>query len=243
MLRSARSLDLPPPFRPVALRELGDAHAHAISHAPALGAGTLVFVGRLDVAEFAVVLEPEEPLAEARRAFYAGMVALVDTLAALAPPDTPIAVAWPDAVWIGGGLVGGGRLAWPPGAGEDAPPEWLVFGAVIRLVSLCREQAGLYPLSTALADEGFGAIGVERLVEGFTRHLLIAFDRWHEGDFAALARDYLARLPLQCGSRPVVEANGDLRLTLPGRPVARRDLRAALATPSWLDAATGTPRR
>jgi hypothetical protein len=243
MPRFARSLDLPPPFRPLALREAGDAYAHATSRAAALGAGTLVFVGRFDVAEFAVVFEPEEPLPEARRAFYAGMVALVDTLAALAPPETPIAIAWPDAVQIDGGLVGGGRLAWPAGAREDSPPEWLVFGAAIRLVSQYREQERLSPLSTALADEGFGAIGVECLVEGFARHLLIAFDRWHEGDFATLARDYLARLPPARGWRPVIEANGDLRLTQPGRPVARRDLRAALATPSWLDPATGAPRR
>ena len=40
------------------------------------GAGTLVYVGRFDLAEFAVVLEPEEPLRTARRALYAGMVAL-----------------------------------------------------------------------------------------------------------------------------------------------------------------------
>src|SRR6266567_1387392 len=84
--RPARALDLPPPFRLVALREAGDAVAYARDHADEFGAGTLVFVGRFDLAEFAVVLEPEEPLAAARRVFYAGMVALVDALAALAPP-------------------------------------------------------------------------------------------------------------------------------------------------------------
>jgi len=76
--RNMRTLDLPPPFRPVALREVGDAFAHACAHAVELGAGTLVFVGRLDLAEFAVILEPEEPLATARRAFYVCMVALSD---------------------------------------------------------------------------------------------------------------------------------------------------------------------
>ena len=76
--RAARGLDLPPPFRLVALREAGDAVAHAARHAGELGAGTLVFVGRFDLAEFAIVLEPEETLAAARRVFYAGMVALVD---------------------------------------------------------------------------------------------------------------------------------------------------------------------
>ena len=53
------TLDLPPPFRPVVLREVGDTVAHACAHAAELGAGTLVFVGRFDLAEFAVILEPE----------------------------------------------------------------------------------------------------------------------------------------------------------------------------------------
>src|SRR6266853_5442541 len=120
--RSARTLDLPPPFRLVALREAGDAVAHASRHAGELGAGALVFVGRFDLAEFAIVLEPEEPLAEARRVFYAGMVALVDALAALAPPEVPIAIEWPDAVTIDGGLVGGGRLLWPERTAESVVP-------------------------------------------------------------------------------------------------------------------------
>jgi len=125
----ARVLDLPPRFRPLALRELHDAFDYCTTHAAALGAGALVFVGRFDVAEFAVVLEPEEPLASARGAFYAGMMALADTLAALAPPETSIAIAWPDAVHVGGRLVGGGRLAWPRGAAEHGTPDWLVFAA------------------------------------------------------------------------------------------------------------------
>src|SRR5207237_1309702 len=81
-------------------REAGDAFAHASAHADELGAGTLIFVGRFDLAEFAIVLEPEEPLAEARRCFYAGMLALADALSALAPPETPIAIGWPDALEI-----------------------------------------------------------------------------------------------------------------------------------------------
>ncbi len=110
---TAPALDLPPPFRLVTLREVGDAFAHANEIAAEEGAGTLVYVGRFDLAEFAVVLEPDEPLWQARRAFYAGMAALADALAVHAPPERPIAFDWPDAIRVDGGLVGGGRLAWP----------------------------------------------------------------------------------------------------------------------------------
>ena len=76
----AAKLDLPPPFTLVTLREVGDAFAHAVEIAPEQGAGTLVYVGRFDLAEFAVVLEPDEPLRTARRALYLGMAALIDAL-------------------------------------------------------------------------------------------------------------------------------------------------------------------
>ena len=105
------------------------------------GAGTLVYVGRFDLAEFAVVLEPDEPLRTARRAFYAGMAALADALLAHAPPEKPIAFDWPDAIRVDRGLVGGGRLAWPDGP-EDEPPDWLVFGGMIRTVSMAEGEPG-----------------------------------------------------------------------------------------------------
>src|SRR5260370_41197662 len=86
---SKPALDLPPPFRLTTLREVGDAFAHAVSVAADEGAGTLGHVGRFALSELAVVLEPEEPLAPARRALYAGLIALAHALAAHAPPQTP----------------------------------------------------------------------------------------------------------------------------------------------------------
>lgn len=235
------ALDLPPPFRLLRLREVGDAFAHASAHAGELGAGSLVFVGRFDLAEFAVVLEPEEPLVEARRCFYAGMNALADALAALAPPETPIAIEWPDAIAVDQGLVGGGRLAWPQYAVENAVPDWLVFGAMIRLVWM-RNETGSHPQATALAEEGFGIIDAARFAEAFARHLMVGIDRWQEGEFGLIAQDCTARLPLKRGVRYTIDAGGDLRIEQPGNPAERRELRSALAAPSWLDPVTGTPR-
>jgi len=234
-----RDLDLPPLFRPIVLREAGDAFAHAVTHAGGLGAGALVFVGRFNLAEFAVVLEPDEPLHKARLAFYVGMAALADALAALAPPEKPITIEWPDAVRIDGGLVGGGRLAWPTGTDEDAVPDWLIFAAAIRIASLSDVPPGLYPLATALADEGFGEIGAERLVETFARHLMAAIDRWRDAGFPRLIREYAARLEHASGIE--IEINGDARCQREGAVTIRR-LATALAEPSWLDRETAEPR-
>jgi len=238
------ALDLPPPFRLVTLREVGDAFAHATHIASEEGAGTLVHVGRFDLAEFAVVLEPAEALRTARCALYAGLVALADALAVHAPPERPITFDWPDAVRVDGGLVGGARLAWPGRADENEPPAWLVFGATIRTVALGEEEPGVRPLSSALEEEGFDDFGSGRLIESFARHLMAVVDAWQENGFAEIGKNYLARLAPEKGVRRDLEANGDLLVRRIGtRDLERRSLVDALAHPSWLDPETGGPRR
>ncbi len=243
---SKPALDLPPPFRLVTLREVGDAFTHAASIAAEAGAGTLVHVGRFDLAEFAVVLEPEEALKSARRALYAGLAALADALAVHAPPERPITFDWPDAIRVDGGLVGGARLAWPRDADENEPPAWLVFGAMIRTVAMGEDEPGVRPLSAALEGEGFDDLGSGRLVESFARHFMVAVDAWQEGGFAEIAKNYLARLAPESGVRREIADNGDLLLRRMGTRAGQaeqRSLLRALAHPSWLDPATGGPRR
>lgn len=240
---SDAALDLPPPFRAIALREVGDAFAHATAVAASEGAGTLVHVGRFDIAEFAIVLEPDEPLRTARRMIYTGMAALADTLAAFAPPEKPIAIHWPDAIVVDGGLVGGGRLGWPPDANDNAPPSWLVFAAAIRTVAIGEHEPGVRPLAAALADEGFVDLNSGRLIENFARHLMVWIDAWQQDRFAEVVKGYLSRLPPEKAARRAIDDNGDLLLRRAGGAVERRALLPALAAPSWLDATTGAPRR
>jgi hypothetical protein len=242
-ISSRPRLDLPPPFSLVTLREVGDAFVHAKAVAAEQGAGTLVHVGRFDLVEFAVVLEPEEPLRTARRAFYAGMVALRDALIVHAPPERPITHVWPDAIEVDGGLIGGGRLAWPERAADTEPPEWLVFGACVRTVALGEREPGLRLLSTALDQEGFEDLGSGRLVETFARHLMVALDAWRANEFATVTRKYLEHLTMEKGAIPALDGNGDLLVRWRGQKEPdRRVLSEALAAPSWLDPATGAPR-
>ncbi|PJG56213.1 hypothetical protein CVM73_05215 [Bradyrhizobium forestalis] len=239
----AEPIHLPPPFTLVRLRESGDAFAHACRIAPESGAGTLVYVGRFDLAEFAVVLEPAEPLRSARRAFYAGMVALTDALRAYAPPSKPITIGWPDAVRIDGGLVGGGRMGWSSAADEDAPPPWLVFGAMIRTVAINDDDPGVHPLASALDQEGFGEAGAAQITESFARHLMLALDGWRVDGFDSVARDYLTRMPRERQAIQRIDDCGDVLTRRIGTDtVERSDLLQALATPSWLDPALGGPR-
>jgi len=239
----ASEIVLPPPFTLVTLREVGDAFAHAKALAPRNGAGTLVYVGRFDLCEFAVVLEPDEPLRQARRSFYAGMSALADAIVAFAPPNVPVEIAWPDAILINGALVGGGRLGWPEAAKEDDVPDWIVFGAMIRTISMSNEEAGLSPMVTALEQEGFTDAAASELVGSFASHLMVTTDAWQEYGFPAIARDYLARLPAEQGLRRDIGDNGDLLVRRMGKTeTERRKLAPLLAAPSWYDPQARGPK-
>jgi len=239
----ASELMLPPPFSAVRLREVGDAFEHAISIAAEQGAGTLVHVGRFDLAEFAVVLEPDEPLLKARRVFYAGMAALADALATHAQPETSIVIDWPGSIFVNHGLVGGGRLAWPQNASETETPPWLVFGGMIRTVSMTNAEPGLNPLITALEEEGFTDVMSSHVVESFARHLMAALDSWQESGFATVARSYLERLPHDRGLRRDIDDNGDLLIRRSGKfDVVREKFLPRLAQHTWYDPAAKGPR-
>jgi hypothetical protein len=69
------------------------------ANAAELGAGALLFVGR-----FGVVPESDERLTAARRAFCAGMVALMMRLPRWRRRKSLIAIEWPDVIrggWLG----------------------------------------------------------------------------------------------------------------------------------------------
>ena len=195
-------LTLPPPYSSVRLREFGDAFARAVALAPQRGAGTLVYVGRFDVAEFALVLEPTDPLSQARRVFYAGMTALADALAGIAPSETAIHIEWPDALYVNWGLVGGGRLAWPRKVGEDKIPPWLVFGAMIRTASATGVDPGVTPDITALDQEGFAEISSSHVVESFARNFMQKLDAWQESGFGAVTNPILNGYHARAASHP-----------------------------------------
>ena len=189
------------------------------------------------------MLEPDEPLLKARRVFYAGMAALADALAAHAQPETSIVIDWPDSIRINGGLVGGGRLAWPEHTREVDTPKWLVFAGMIRTVSMTGTEPGLNPLVTALEEEGFTDLMSSHVVESFARHFMVAIDAWQESGFAVVAKSYIERLPREQGIRRDIDDNGDLLLRRMGKAdVTRKKFLPRLAEPDWFDPQARGPR-
>ena len=240
-----QALLLPPGFSAIALREGGDAFAHAVAHAGALGAASIVWVRRFDLIEFAVVLEPEAPLATARLSHYLAMTALADALAVHAPPERPLHFGWPDALVMDHGLVGGGRTAWPADCTEDQTPDWIVFGAMLRGTAMA-EIDGLRRLAApgagvALDEIGFTDLTSEAVIEGFCRHLMLGVELWTAKGARAIARQWLERIRPETGIRHGLSPEGDLIATGQAGET-RKLLIEALREPSWFDPTRGEPK-
>lgn len=238
-------LDLPPGYTLVPLREHGDAFVHGCAIAAETGAGTLVWVRRYDLIEFAVVLEPNEPLRTSRRAFFAGMNATADAIAVHCPPERLVKFTWPDTILFDGGVLGGARLSWPADCGETDVPEWLVFGVILRAADMAHIGEIEAASGVALLNEGFEMVETEAIIESFARHLMAAFDQWNERGFDPVAHNYLKRLCKEdADERRGIDVNGDLlvkALASNGAQV-RNDLVTALAKVAWYDPAYRAPK-
>ncbi|MDB5512861.1 MAG: hypothetical protein JWR08_2344 [Enterovirga sp.] len=237
----AGRVDLPPTFSLVRSPEGTGAFAFARRSLGRHEAGTLVWSDNADHLDFAVVLEPDEPLATARRAFFVGMSALVHAIASVAPPDKPLVIDWPDTIRFDGARLGGGRLGWSEDVNENAVPPFLVFGATLVTSKARAGDPGLTPASTSLEEEGFEPGCEVAMLEAFGRHLMRGFDVWREETFEAVCVTYLERLsePVD-GGHLAIDGVGDL--VRRGDASARRELVPALLRPAWLDPSTGMPR-
>src|SRR5437773_4385810 len=238
-------LDLPPGYTLVPLREHGDAFVHGCAIASDTGAGALVWVRRYDLVEFAVVLEPDEPLLSARRAFFAGMNAAADAIAAHCPPEREVTFDWPDAILFDGGLLGGARLGWPTDCAEDEVPAWLVFAVILRAADMAHISEVQAASGVSLLSEGFEMIDTDAIIESFARHLMTGFDRWNERGFETIARDYLDRLSARReGERRGIDGNGDLLVRTPAGkgPPQRSRLVEALGRAAWYDPQARGPK-
>jgi hypothetical protein len=207
---------LPSVFTPIiALREGGDALAHACALAPEKGAGTLVWVRSWARAEAALVLEPDEALPAARLALHAASIALADALGAYGPPDVPLTFDWPCTLRLNGAVVGQTRLGLPPGVSAASVPPWVVVGMELRFAEYADGEPGESPDRTSLLGEGYDDLTPALLVAAWARHFMATLADWQARGVKTLAERYLARLDPKLGAgarRGIVPASGDLVL-------------------------------
>jgi hypothetical protein len=214
------------------------AFAYALESAATHGAGALLIAESELTLDFALVLEPEQPLREASRVFFVCMAATADAIGACAPPERPVTIDWPDTFRFDQARIGGGRLGWPERAAEDEIPDWIVFSATLLRTKRQAGDPGHTPDSTSLEDEHVAPEDHNAIVESFARYLLRGLDLWDERGFAAVSDAYLARLTRDGSGGPEPADAAELL----GERAERAGLLSALASASWLDPRTGAPR-
>lgn len=223
---------LPPPFRAFEAPE-GDLLAIAATYAHE-GAGTLLWREADGILALAVVLEPGPPLVatprEAELGYIAAVAALCETLVQHGLPERQVRVEFPDQIRYDGALIAGTR--WQAGPlGEDGLPEWVIFVAEILSDRPGLEEPGLYPFSTSLEEEEFGASSA--MIESFASWLKLIVDRWQHDGVDALLRRLLDRVEGHEALKGAEIVGG--RLQLP--PLA-----SVLNEERWRDAERGGPK-
>ena len=170
------------------------------------------------------------------------MVAVGDAIGTLAPPEVAITYRWPGTICANGAEIGSVVAALPAGAGDTAPPEWLVLGLVITIEPASDgPEPGHRPDRTSLHEEGCIELNRTDLVEALCRHLLTETDTWSRDGLERLVRRWLERCPDH--GQPLAVSLGDrmlrgtfVNLDANGALVLEDDAGAAAATVTMADA-------
>jgi BirA family transcriptional regulator, biotin operon repressor / biotin---[acetyl-CoA-carboxylase] ligase len=163
----------PPLIRGVAVTGAIDPFVKACAMA-ALGCDSGVLVHNLapDRLRAAIVFAPEVPLEQAMSALATCGVAFQTALGALAPPEVAVHLTWVGDILVNGAACGRLR-ATASGNDPQAVPDWLVIGAELQLVPATQDEPGLTPERTSLYQEGCGEVSPVRLLENWSRHILV----------------------------------------------------------------------
>lgn len=182
---------LPPLFRGEATG--GDAFAVAVARGRA-GAdpGLIVHRVRPDHLSAAIVLAPEVPLAAAMAMVFAAANGFADAFGALAPSEVAAQFDWPGGLRINGGRCGGFRAA-ASTRDPEAEPDWLVIGLDLRFFAEAGHEPGETPGETTLWEEGCGEIEPLRLLESWSRHMLVWIHHWLDEGMARLHENWRGR--------------------------------------------------
>ena len=163
----------PPLYHDEAVTGQTDPFAKACAQAMVgCDAGLLVHNVSADKLRAAIVFAPEKPVDQAMVALVICAVGFQNAMGALAPPEVAVHLGWNGAVYVNGGKAGHMRVA-ASHTGAGVVPDWLVVGLDIDLIPPAQGEAGDDPDVTCLVMEGCGDVSPIRLLESWSRHILV----------------------------------------------------------------------
>lgn len=184
----------PPLFRGETAKGGVDPFAKAIS-AAIVGTDPGLIIHQLEPERFraAVILAPEAPLEDAMAMVFAAALGFADALGALAPPEVGVHLDWPGGLRVNGAKCGTLRAA-ASEAVPDKEPDWLVIGLDLPIFPEdAAVEPGQTPETTSLVEEGCAQVAPTRLLESWSRHMLVWINRWLDDGMPPLHADWRAR--------------------------------------------------
>jgi BirA family transcriptional regulator, biotin operon repressor / biotin---[acetyl-CoA-carboxylase] ligase len=189
----AEAPSFPPLLRGEELPPGSDVFARGVSAAlSGTDPGLVLYCNEPHRLQMAVVFAPEMPLEDAMGAVFVAGIGFSDALGALSPPEVGVHFDWPLDFRIDGGRCGGVRAA----ASTSDPreePDGLVIAIDIPMRPPVGLDTGLTPDQTWLVEEGCGEVEPVRLVESWSRHMLVWLNRWLDDGLAPLHAEWRAK--------------------------------------------------
>lgn len=194
-MEDSETIEESPSFPPLFSGEStgADPFAIAIERARAgTDAGLIVHRIRPDLLSAAIVLAPEDPLEDSMAMVFAAANGFADAFGALAPSEVAAQFDWPGGIRINGARCGGFRAA-ASTRDPAAIPDWLVIGFDLPFFAPAEEEPGDNPDHTTLWEEGCSEIEPRRMLESWSRHMLVWINTWLEDGMPRLHTDWVGR--------------------------------------------------
>lgn len=193
---NADSPVFPPLLNGIAVEPARDTAGAALSALAGgkASAGDVFWSQSQDRLNFAVVLEPDQPLSRSAHMLPLMLVAFGDAFGAVAPPEISVHYRWPGDILVNGAKAGAVSLAVPAGTGRDTVPDWMVLSVDVAVtLDLSVENPGELPDRTTLHEEGAGEVTSIGLLESVSRHFLTWLDTWIHDGFKDIHENWVGR--------------------------------------------------
>ena len=145
------------------------------------GAGDTLWVRDKTTLDYAILLEPDVSRERVLEMLFLQMVALGDSIGALAPPEVAITYDWPNRIYANEAFIGSVNAILSDDDGEDGCPTYLVIHTKIAVhPKPGAADPGFNKDETTLYDEGCFDLNTLQLLESSSRHFMTWLNSWQE---------------------------------------------------------------
>ena len=186
----------PPLLKGFCLGNIDDLISKVIKKASLGSVGEVFYNEGNDLLNFAITLAPEVSLIKSSQMQHAFMVAVGDSIGALAPPEISVTYKFPGFILLNRGISGIVQIHYDFSLNsmKNKIPDWLIVEIKLRLNANFDKMPHDFRMeNTSLAEEGAGFISRVRLIESICKHFLVWINKWEQEGFKSVHKMWVAR--------------------------------------------------